>query len=131
MVKHLNTHSSIDFFFANYKNANIKKIRSFSIPFSPQLLLLVKAFYRANLVYSFILNDFQNSIVVYPRFSARFKNFQVMYKAHSDFKSVFELKQYQNLGYNFIVFTPFHSIKFITASEFSSHNSPGQLLVTW
>lgn len=131
MVTHLGTHRSIDLFFANYKSANVKKVRSFSIFFSPQILLLVKAFYRANLIYSFTLNEFGNSIVLYPRFSARFKNFQVIYKAHSPFQSVTKLKRYQNLGYNFIIFTPFHTTKFLTSTEFSTFQAPGYLLAIW
>lgn len=131
MVRHLGPHRFIDFFFANYKSANTKKIRSFKTPLTSQTLLLVKAFYRANLIYSFSIDEFKNSIIIYPRFASRFKNFQVVYSAHSLLQSNVQLRRYQNLGYNFILFTPFHKIKFITITEFSIYNPSGILLALW
>ena len=131
MVTHLNSQKIVNFFFANYKSSVVKNVRSFRVPISSQLILLVKTFYKANLIYSYTLDRFSNSIIVYPRFSFRNKNFQIFFHAHKSFHTVTQLSKYLKAGYHFIVFSPFSRKKFFTSTEFSGIKHPGYLLFLW
>lgn len=131
MVKKLGLHRVIDSFFANYKLAVTKNIRSFIIPISSQTLPLVKSFYKANLLYSYTIDHFKNSIIVFPRPTPYIKTFQVMYTAHKSIISISQLQKYQNIGYEFLIFSPFNRGKFITSTEFTYLTVPGFLLAIW
>lgn len=132
MVTHLNLHRVIDFFFANYKSSVVKNVRSFRVPISSQSLLLVKSFYKANLIYSYTLDSFSKYIIVYPRINSfQNKNFQVIFRGHQSIRSISQLLKYVKSGYSFIIFSPFNKKKFLTSTEFLYSKCSGHLLLLW
>jgi hypothetical protein len=122
--------NSINFFFANYKLAVSKNVRSFSLPFSSSVLKLLDLFKQEGIIYSYTFDKTYKLLRIYPRYSKRFSNFQI-WPDSTNFLSVFKLKKLRNSGYSYIIFNPYLKKAFFSNNCLLYNSIPGILLLKW
>lgn len=130
MIKRPNL--NINLFFALLKINTLKKVRCFRFPISSNIVILVKLMQQMGFIYQYQIELCGSSIVIFPRFCYRFKNFQAKLTGRNKILSVKVLNQYLQSGYEFLAYSnDFPGQRFFSSNDFRFEKRSGILLAIW